>query len=156
LRKKLKARKVEKMEAKDLSAAQELLSKYDLPTDGLDETELWCVRRDDRGVIGIAGLETWERQGLLRSVVVESNYRKSGVGRALVEHTLEEAMKRHLVELFLLTETASHFFGGFGFKPFKRKNVTGDILRSAEFREACPDTASVMRLALSVGGRPKL
>ena len=144
----MKAWKVEKIETDDLWAAQELLSKYDLPTDGLDETELWCVRNDDGGLIGIAGLETWRRQGLLRSVVVESKRRRSGVGKALVEHVLEEAMKRRLAELFLLTETASRFFGRLGFKPFERRNVTGDVLRSAEFREACPETAPVMRLAL--------
>jgi hypothetical protein len=47
------------MEANDLWVARKLLSKYDLPTDRLDETELWCVRSDGGGVIGIAERYLW-------------------------------------------------------------------------------------------------
>ena len=140
--------RVAKAGPRDLKNARRLLEASELTVDGLEETELWCVRGESGGLIGIAGLETWGRQGLLRSVVVDGKYRKSGVGKALVEHVFEEASSRELAELFLITETASRFFERFGFTPFERKKVSGKVLNSVEFREACPETAPVMRIVL--------
>jgi amino-acid N-acetyltransferase len=137
------------MTSADLGSAMRLLSDSELPTDGLAQTELWCVRHGlPSAVIGIAGLEVWGRQGLVRSVVVRHDQRRSGVGKALVECVLAAASTKNLTELYLITETAPGFFGRFGFESLERRQVSGEILNSAEFRGACPDTAPVMRLAL--------
>jgi amino-acid N-acetyltransferase len=140
--------KVVRAEPEESSSARSLLSGSDLPTQGLDETELWCVRDGAGRVLGIAGLETWGEQGLLRSVVVEEDHRRDGVGSALVERIIKEANARGLAELYLITETAPLFFQRFGFNSFDRKNVVGPVLGSIEFKEACAETAPVMRLAL--------
>jgi amino-acid N-acetyltransferase len=139
--------KVEKASPEDSRAARQLLSDSELPTEGLEDTELWCVREGSR-VIGAAGLEIWGRQGLLRSVAVDRRYRESGVGNALVKHVSKEASAKGLSELYLITETAPRFFERFGFEPFERKKVEGMVLNSVEFRGACSVTAPVMRLTL--------
>jgi amino-acid N-acetyltransferase len=139
---------VVRAELEESDSARRLLSGSDLPTQGLDETELWCVRDGAGRVLGIAGLETWGEQGLLRSVVVEESHRKDGVGSALVERVIKEANAKSLAELYLITETAPLFFQRFGFDSFDRSDVVGPVLNSIEFKGACAETAPVMRLAL--------
>ena len=148
MKKKAQGWKVEKARPNDLKALRRLIEASELPADGLEDAELWCVRDSASRVLGAAGLETWGRQGLLRSVVVDGKLRGSGVGRALVERILEEGSAKDLAELYLITETAPPFFEKFGFRPVERKKVKGDVLNSMEFKEACPDTATVMRLRL--------
>jgi amino-acid N-acetyltransferase len=136
---------VEKAGPADREGVESLLSASELPLDGLNHTELWCIRDGD-SVIGAAGLETWGDQGLLRSVVVAGRYRGSGIGKMLTESVLEAASEKGLSEVYLLTETAPDFFERFGFTHFERKNVKGDVLNSVEFKDACPETAPVMRV----------
>jgi len=140
--------KIEKANSSDLKSARRLLLEADLPTQGLEETEIWCARDGSDRVVGIAGLETWGKQGLLRSVVVDTKSRKNGIGKAVVERILKEARTRDLSEIYLLTETAPRFFSKFGFKKVERAGVKGRVLKSVEFREVCPDTAP-MKLDLS-------
>lgn len=144
----MRAWSVERANSDGLNAARGLLTKSGLPTDGLEETELWCVRNGATGVAGIAGLEVWGTQGLLRSVVVDGERRGTGLGRALVKHVIEEASAKGLTELYLITETAPGFFEKLGFRRCARKVVKGQVLRSVEFTSACPDTAPVMMLKL--------
>jgi amino-acid N-acetyltransferase len=140
--------RVGKPDTKDLKDAKRLLSESELPVEGLEEAELWCVKGQSGGLIGVAGLERWGTQGLVRSVAVDGGQRRLGVGKVLVERVLEEASVSNLAELYLITETAPRFFEKFGFTPLERKNVKGDVLNSVEFKGACPDTAPVMRLKL--------
>ena len=140
---------VEKASAEDLESARSLLTISDLPTQGLEETELWRVRDKDGRILGIAGLETWGRQGLLRSVVVADARRNEGIGRSLVRRVTEEARERGVRELYLITETAPRFFEKLGFRPLERKRVEGEVLNSVEFKGACAETAPVMLLRLS-------
>lgn len=141
--------RVEKASAKDLQSAKSLLKASELPVQGLEETEVWCVRDAKGRVIGVAGLETWRTQGLLRSVVIEDDHRNEGLGTMLVKRVIAEAGAKGITELYLITETAPCFFQKFGFSPFDRKRMEGDVLNSIEFREACAETAPVMLLRLT-------
>jgi amino-acid N-acetyltransferase len=140
--------KVERARARDLAAARRLLAESDLTTQGLEEAELWCVR-EAGSAVGVAGLETWGSQGLLRSVVVQKEHRGEGMGKHLVERVSKEARTKGLSELYLITETAPHFFEKLGFESVERKKVKGKVLNSIEFRGACSETAPVMRLRLA-------
>jgi amino-acid N-acetyltransferase len=140
--------KAEKVKKAGAQAARKLVSASGLPRGGLDDAELWCVRGEHGRIIGVAGLETWGRQGLLRSVAVDKERRKAGVGTSLVRQIIAEARKKRMSEVFLITETAPLFFERLGFKAIDRSRVRGGVLDSVEFTEACPDTAPVMRMDL--------
>jgi len=140
--------KVERANADCLESARKLLTEADLPVQGLEQAELWCAKDSTDRTIGLAGLETWGKQGLLRSVVVDSEHRGSGVGKAIVERVLREAKAKGVDEVYLLTDTAPRFFERFGFKPVARMRIKGRILESVEFREVCP-TTEPMKLVLS-------
>jgi amino-acid N-acetyltransferase len=142
--------KAEKVKKSETRAARRLVSASGLPRAGLDDAQLWCVKGEGGRIIGVAGLETWGRQGLLRSVAVDEGQRKEGVGTSLVRQIIAEARKKKMSELLLITETAPLFFERLGFTGIDRARVRGDVLGSVEFKEACSVTAPVMRMELKI------
>lgn len=131
--------------SRDLVAVQSLLSANDLPIDGVKKNFSSFVVAEDNGQIaGAIGLEKFGPVALLRSAVVSSEHRGSGVGRRLVERILERASDDGIDELFLLTTTAEKYFPRFGFSSTARSAVPAAVKASAEFQGACPDTAVVM------------
>jgi amino-acid N-acetyltransferase len=142
--------KVKKVKKAEIQPARKLVSVSGLPLGGLNGAELWCVKGERGLILGVAGLETWGRQGLLRSVAVDKDHRKEGVGTALVKQIIAEAKKKKLGEVFLITETAPLFFERLGFNATDRFRVRGGVLDSVEFKEACSETAPVMRMDLRI------
>ena len=129
----------------DLPAVENLLATNDLPLDGVQENFSDFVVAEDRGAItGAIGLEKFGSVALLRSAVVSSDNRGTGVGGRLVEQLLERADEQGIEELYLLTTTAEDYFPRFGFTRTTRSAVPDAVKASAEFRGACPDTAVVM------------
>jgi amino-acid N-acetyltransferase len=129
----------------DLSAVENLLSTSDLPVDGVRENFSSFVVAEDRGAVtGAIGLEKFGTVALLRSAVVSPDHRGSGVGSRLVEHLLKRADEEGIKDLYLLTTTAENYFPRFGFTLTTRSAVPDAVKASAEFHDACPDTAVVM------------
>jgi amino-acid N-acetyltransferase len=126
-----------------------LLSSFKLPLDGLENTKLWVLYSNDGGLVGVAGLEVYGNQGLLRSVAVIKSKHNQNYGTALSSYVIGEAKKSQIQDLFLLTTTAPAFFKKLGFKEESREKATGNILNSVEFKSACPKTAILMRLTLT-------
>ena len=147
--------KIKKATKRDLDAVEQLLSANDLPLDGVKENFSGFVVAEEGGrIIGAVGLEKFGSVALLRSAVVSRERRSGGVGRRLVERVLEYAEKGGIEELYLLTTTAEDYFPRFGFARTTRSAVPTAIKASAEFRGACPDTATVMtrRIAAKASG----
>jgi N-acetylglutamate synthase-like GNAT family acetyltransferase len=95
-------------------------------------------------VVGVAGLEVCCDNALLRSVAVSPTWRSHGLGRALVTRVISDAEARGIHGLYLLTTTAERYFPSFGFREVSRDTVPADVRDTAEFREACPASATVM------------
>jgi amino-acid N-acetyltransferase len=81
---------------------------------------------------------------LLRSVAVRAEWRSHGLGRALVTRVISDAVARGIHALYLLTTTADRYFPSFGFRQIARDQVPNDVRATAEFRSACPASATVM------------
>lgn len=120
-----------------------------MPLDGLEETKLWVLEGSNGKVLGVAGLEVYGNQGLLRSVAVIKDRHNRGYGTSLVNHVIGEAKRSRMQDLFLLTTTAPAFFKKLGFKEESREKVAGSITNSVEFKNACPKTAILMRLSMT-------
>lgn len=139
---------------RDFDAVATLLSKSDLPLDGVKENFSDFVVAEDRGEIaGAIGLEKYGSVALLRSAVVSPRHRGTGVGRKLVERLLERAERDGIEELFLLTTTAEEYFPRFGFSRTTRSAVPDALKASAEFQGACPDSAVVMKRRVAAAAR---
>jgi amino-acid N-acetyltransferase len=140
--------RIRQAEPKDREGVNSLLSGFELPLDGLENSRVWVLEESDGGLGGVAALEVWGESGLLRSVAVNKGVQNRGYGSSLVRHVINEAKKNGIRELLLLTTTAPNFFRKLGFKEHNRENVTGSITNSVEFTGACPETAILMRLSL--------
>ena len=138
---------IEKAKKEDIPSILELMKDAGLTAEGLEDAELWIMRKNGK-VSGSIGLELWGKQGLLRSLVIAKNERSTGLGSALVLYIIEQARQSGVNELYLLTDQVGAYYLRFGFEYFERKKVSGDVLQSSEFRGACLETAPVMRIKL--------
>jgi N-acetylglutamate synthase-like GNAT family acetyltransferase/SAM-dependent methyltransferase len=137
----------------DLDTASVLLEKAALPSAGVpDQFEAGFVVAEQGGrQIGVAGIEVYGQDGLLRSVAVDDAYRGQGVGLALVLDRLKWAREQGLRALYLLTTTAPDFFARLGFERITRADAPSHMQRSPEFAGICGSTAITMRLSLASG-----
>ena len=89
-----------------------LLTREKLPSFDLmnsDNVKLFGFDSSDN-IAGIIGIELYENVGLLRSLVVRSDLRNTGNGKALVAKAESWALKNDVSHLYLLTTTAVEFF----------------------------------------------
>jgi amino-acid N-acetyltransferase len=129
----------------DQDAIATLLRALELPTDGVrDWLDHFWVGEHEGTVVGAAGMERYGDAGLLRSVAVAPEWRGSGIGRALVDHVLDEGRTAGVDDVYLLTTTAEHYFPRLGFACIDGAGVPAAVRGSVEFTSACPASAVVM------------
>lgn len=135
--------------ATDISAIESLLRDADLPTDGLAAIAGRApgdvvVAELGGAIVGAAAIEVAGPDALLRSVVVRSDGRSTGIGRMMVTTLLAEADRRRYDGVYLLTTTAGDWFPQFGFSRVERKSVPKALAETWEFKTGCADTAIAM------------
>ena len=119
---------------RDATAIRALLESNGLPTADLETSRPeFYVASEDAVVVGVGGLQRFDSAGLLRSVAVSLSHRRSGLGSRIVEFIERRAADAGLSDIYLLTETAEHFFGKRGYRTIERRNVPGVVQASAEF-----------------------
>jgi amino-acid N-acetyltransferase len=99
-------------------------------------------------LIGVAGVERYEGDGLFRSAAVSERYAGQGIGETLTRDRLSWARREGLRALYLLTETAADYWPRFGFVRVSRDSAPEPIRRSPEWAGGCPASAVAMRLDL--------
>jgi amino-acid N-acetyltransferase len=129
----------------DAPAIAALVRDAGLPVEGIESTRFMVAEHDGQ-IVGCAGLEVHGDAALLRSVAVDASWRGRRVGDALVRAVLDSAVRLELDRVVLLTTTAPAWFPRFGFELTTRATIPRALLESAEFKGACPDTATVMAL----------
>ena len=133
----------------DLDGIKQLLLTSQLPTAGVDDHwKTFVVARDGTTMIGCGGSETYPAAALIRSIAVHPDYRRTGIGRRIVRQLIDRLSARGIREFYLLTTTAEDYFRKRGFKTIDRDEVHPQLLASREFQDACPDTATCMRLVM--------
>jgi N-acetylglutamate synthase-like GNAT family acetyltransferase/thioredoxin reductase len=136
--------------ANDWPAVAALLEANKLPLDGAREhLSNYLLATDDDEIVGCAGAEVYGSVALLRSVAVAPRLRGRRVGRALVTRMLEEAARRQIGSIHLLTVTAPEYFSQFGFKRGPIEHAPLALKASAEMSGACPACSAFMSLRLN-------
>jgi len=140
---------IEKSIKSDLEKIKKLLFENDLPIDDIEESvvQLFVVKIDN-DIIGIIGLEQYEKIGLLRSLAVQDRYNNLKIGINLVEYLLKYCKNIAICELYLLTTTSEKYFEKFDFYKLDRKNTPTIIRKTKEFSDICPMTAVIMKKKL--------
>ena len=133
----------------DLDGVQRALEQAWLPADDIREDITEIYRLDDEaGAIGFAALECFGESALLRSVLILDHRRDEGAGTDLIHRIIDLSRARGIGHLWLLTETATSFFGRLGFRAVVREAAPEAIRNTSEFRTVCPASAQCMSLDL--------
>lgn len=131
-------------------AFRSLLKASNLPADDLNyKRDLLVGYYEGDSLVGTGALEIHGNYALLRSLSVKLGIRGKAVGTTITEYLLNEAKKKKLKAIYLLTETARGFFLKKGFSEVSRDEVPADVKASSEFSQVCPVTAVVMYLPIS-------
>lgn len=133
---------------RDLPAVQALLTGAGLPLDGLSDCELLLVAERAGRIVGAIGFERHGQAGLLRSLVVAPDARGAGLGAALLDSGVEAMRAAGLKGAYGLTTTIPDLLRKRGWTEVPRPSLPRELLRSAELRGACPDSALAFRLPL--------
>ena len=79
-------------EPRDRASVESLLLEASLPIDGVEEHLASFFVVDDGGkIVGVAGIEAYGKDALLRSVVVAKDARGTGIGLLLTQRALDAA-----------------------------------------------------------------
>lgn len=126
-----------------------LLKENNLPSEDFDLSQFHVIGAlDDGRLQAIAALEIYGPNALLRSVAVNADKHKNGLGTNLIHEMIKESEKLNLSKLFILTETAEGFFTRLGFEITDREQVPTPVKQSKEFQHLCPASAVCMSLLL--------
>jgi amino-acid N-acetyltransferase len=109
----------------------------------------YVVALDAQGrLAGVAGLEVYGSDALLRSVAVAPDARSNGLGRRLTEDRLAWAEEHGITQAFLLTTDARLYWERFGFVEVGRSDAPPGIRSSTQWAGGCSASATSMRKAL--------
>ncbi|MCA3179032.1 MAG: arsenic resistance N-acetyltransferase ArsN2 [Burkholderiales bacterium] len=129
---------------------RELLQSVGLPLDGAEESVgSFLLAWRGTELVATVGAEVYGDVALVRSLAVRPALQKRGLGRALVMQALEEARKRGIRAVYLLTTTAAGFFARLGFRQVARSQAPAALLKSKQFKGVCPDSAILMSMELA-------
>lgn len=139
--------------AEDLAEVVALLRAAGLPIEGVaDGLSRFVVAESSNRIVGVAGLERYGTDGLLRSAAVRQEWRGRGLGGALTAEVLRRATAEGVSDVYLLTETAADFFPRHGFRPIPREEVSSAVRASLEFAALCPSSSIAMVRSTRVPG----
>ena len=96
------------------------------------------------GLVGVGGLEVHGRFALLRSLAVKAESRRQGIASMICDRLEEDAVRRRISRVYLLTETAESFFARRGYSVATRAEAPAEIAATEEFTTLCPDSAVLM------------
>ena len=138
-----------KLKRTEIPYATELLKDNELPYSDIntESVQLFSIEQDKQ-TIGIIGFEQYGKHGLLRSFVIEKQYRSKGLGARILSDFEKMASEQGITEFFILTTTADKFFARNGFEVFDRNAVPQLIANTTEFESICPASAVCMRKIL--------
>ena len=137
--------KIVKLLPEQMPEAMSLLQKNNLPTEDLNGNTKLFGTYEDEELIGIAGIELYGENALIRSVCVDEAYRSQGMAEILIEHIEQYARHKDACNLFLLTTTAENYFKRKGFVKIDRNAVPENVQLSTEFSSVCPTSAAVLK-----------
>lgn len=126
-----------------------LLSASELPVEDvrLNFQHFISAKKNGR-LIGCVGLERSGKIGLLRSLAVSDEFRRQGVAQELCNRVEQLAKSAGILNLYLLTTSASGFFTKRGYLRIERSEAPQAIQRNKQFTTLCPSSAVLMMKAL--------
>ncbi|WP_275098643.1 arsenic resistance N-acetyltransferase ArsN2 [Sedimenticola hydrogenitrophicus] len=132
--------------ATDHDSVRHLLRSAGLPSEdvGLNPQARFYLIEVDGKAVALAGIECHGNEALLRSLVVDPEYRGRGLAAGLVRHIQHVATGQGASTLYLLTTSAADYFRRLGFYDVAREETPASIRRTREFADLCPAEATIL------------
>jgi N-acetylglutamate synthase-like GNAT family acetyltransferase len=130
---------------------QQLLGECGLPCDDKTLSHLQhflVMKKDDREVVGVVGLEPLPPAALIHSLAVQESYRRQGLASQLLEEIEAYARTAEYCELYLAAGKAADFFSQRGYHPLAKKDVPIFLHMTVELQTMGPDDVVYMHKAL--------
>jgi amino-acid N-acetyltransferase len=109
----------------------------------------YVVAVDASGILaGVAGLELYGSDALLRSVAVAPSLRSNGLGQRLTEDRMRWAAEQGIKRAYLLTTDARGYWERYGFEVISRGDAPPGVQGSTQWAGGCSESAVAMRKAL--------
>ncbi|MCV9385866.1 arsenic resistance N-acetyltransferase ArsN2 [Reichenbachiella ulvae] len=140
---------IQRLDEQDLPEVVSLLTSNKLTSDDLNKGKInfFGIKKESK-LIACIGLESCQGVGLLRSLVVDDDFRAQGLARALVDCLETEAKMQGFRSLYLLTTSAGAYFLRLGYSQMDREEVPEGVRASEQFSALCPDSAEVLFKAI--------
>ncbi len=130
----------------DLNFIKAMLKQENLPyEDCQHHLDNFLVLQEIDKIIGVGGIELYNKFALVRSIAVLKEYRGQGIGLSIFSKVKQYAMENGVEEIYLLTETAEAYFSKLGFVTISRDIVPKPIKQTKQFSSLCPSSAAVMQ-----------
>jgi len=107
-----------------------LLEECGLPSDERTLSRLHhflVMKKDDREVVGIVGLEALPPVAVLHSLAVHVSYRRQGLASQLLEEIEVDARAAGYTKLFLAAATGVDFFSRRGYRPLAEGDLPAGL-----------------------------
>lgn len=133
-------------EPEDVPQILDLLGQVNLPTADLAGApwDHFFVAVSDLGIVGVVGLEPAIPFALLRSLGVTPMLQRTGLGQRLLNRAEQRATEIGVRQLGLITDNATAYFARQGYRPVTRADAPSELTNTRQFREICPNSATVM------------
>lgn len=133
----------------DLREIVNLLADCKLPySDIVFGKQNFVLAEIDYKIVGCAGLEIYNENGLFRSLAVQPSHQNMKIGGGLLDKIITLSKENNIKQLYLLTTTADLYFKKHGWEVIERSKVPDDIRATTEFSSICPSTAICMMYKL--------
>jgi N-acetylglutamate synthase-like GNAT family acetyltransferase len=106
---------------------QQLLADCGLPSDDRTLSHLQhflVMKKDDRDVVGVIGLEPLPHAALIHSLAVQVSYRRQGLASQLLEGIEVYARSAGYNALYVAAAQAVDFFSRRGYRALSKKDIT--------------------------------
>lgn len=113
--------------------------------------DFFIYQHEEEGeIIGICAMSiVWENLAEIRSLYVDEEHRKQGIGRKLVEACISEAIALELFRIFTLTYKHA-FFRKLGFRDVERstlpEKIWSDCFRCSKYPDFCDEVSMILEL----------
>ncbi len=105
---------------------------------------------DDGSIVGLCAMHIfWENLAEVRSLYVEDQHRRKGIGRKLVEACISEAITLDLLRIFTLTYQ-TEFFKSIGLEEVDKvtlpEKIWSDCFKCPKYPDYCDEVAMILEL----------
>ncbi|ARK32759.1 hypothetical protein [Halalkalibacter krulwichiae] len=127
---------VRKAKTNDMLKIQRLVAKAGLRDEGIEQyiKSFLVVEDENQTLIGTVGVEQYETEGLLRSLVLDSPIWNASLSLEFLQLTLKYAEEQNMETVYLCAKGTNALFHQLGFREMDKSDVPHSIKSSPHFQ----------------------